>query len=339
MTTRLNGAIVVLLLVFMAVPLDQGTFLGEEIQPSKSIPRSDFISEYELAISSGASVVDLGYAGSKYIIAIAHTGSGLVGSYSWNGLTSTGMLIQVNHTGGIESYIELQHAPSILTITSNTIFVATNSSTGFMIEAFDHALQPKQSRHFHSTDSQTSLETGLVLYDMTAESESAYVLFTCEEATTADLVYDSSDCSATNGRTSFILASWSSATNISTTLSRAEWFESDTGGLSFASTANGGAVGTVGPNPACEQAIHVENGVVSGMASAHCGDRREDNAEHLSTVFGATSTISPSIGKVGMGLTFSEFDSATLTETFEDRLIAFRDCPSAMDSDLSLIHI
>ena len=333
MTTRLNGAIVVLLLVFMAVPLDQGTFLGEEIQPSKSIPRSDFISEYELAISSGASVVDLGYAGSKYIIAIAHTGSGLVGSYSWNGLTSTGMLIQVNHTGGIESYIELQHAPSMLTITSNTIFVATNSSTGFIIETFDHALQPKQSRHFHSTDSQTSLETGLVLYDMTAESESAYVLFTCEEATTADLVYDSSVCSATNGRTSFVLASWSSATNISTTLSRAEWFESDAGGLSFASTANGGAVGTVGPNPACEQAIHVENGVVSGMASAHCGDRREDNAEHLSTVFGATSTISPSIGKVGMGLTFSEFDSATQTETFEDRLIAFRDCPSAMDSD------
>ncbi|MGB1792568.1 MAG: hypothetical protein ACPHMS_01680, partial [Candidatus Poseidoniaceae archaeon] len=333
MTTRVNGTIVVLLLVFMAIPLNQTTYLEEAIQPSNSIPQSDYIAEYELSVSSGASVVGLGYTGSAYILAIAHSGSGLVGTYSWNGLASGGMLIEVNHTGGIVSNVELQYAPSMLSITSNTIFVATNTTNGFMIEAFDLTLSPLESMHFHSTNSQTSLETGLFLYDMTAEGQSAYVLFTCEEATTADLVYDSSDCSTTNGRKSFVLASWSSATNVSTTLSRTDWFESATGGVSYASTANGGAIGTVGPNPVCEQAIHVENGVVSGMASAHCGDRREDNAAHLSTVFGATSTISPSIGKVGMGLTFSEFDSSTQTESFEDRLIAFRDCPSAMDSD------
>lgn len=333
MTTRVNGTIVVLLLVFMAIPLNQTTYLEEAIQPSNSIPQSDYIAEYELSVSSGASVVGLGYTGSAYILAIAHSGSGLVGTYSWNGLASGGMLIEVNHTGGIVSNVELQYAPSMLSITSNTIFVATNTTNGFMIEAFDLTLSPLESMHFHSTNSQTSLETGLQLYDMTAEGQSAYVLFTCEEATTDDLVYDSSDCSTTNGRKSFVLASWSSATNVSTTLSRTDWFESATGGVSYASTANGGAIGTVGPNPVCEQAIHVENGVVSGMASAHCGDRREDNAAHLSTVFGATSTISPSIGKVGMGLTFSEFDSSTQTESFEDRLIAFRDCPSAMDSD------
>ena len=333
MTSRVNGTIVVLLLVFMAIPLNQTTYLEEAIQPSYSIPQSDYIAEYELSVSSGASVVGLGYTGSAYILAIAHSGSGLVGTYSWNGLASGGMLIEVNHTGSVVSNIELQYAPSMLSITSSTIFVATNSTNGFMIEAFDLSLSPLESMHFHSTNSQTSLETGLELYDMTAEGQSAYVLFTCDEATTDDLLYDSSDCSITNGRKSFILANWSSTTNVSTTLSRTDWFQSETGGLSYASTAYGGAIGTVGPNPECEQAIHVKHGVVFGMANAHCGDRREDNAAHLSSLFGATSTISPTIGKVGMGLTFSEFNSTTQTETFEDRLIAFRDCPSAIDSD------
>ena len=104
MTTRLKVAIAVLFLVFMVFPLEQSTYLEEDIQPSNSIPRSDYINEYELTASSGASVVDLGYASSTYILAIAHTGSGLVGTYSWNGIDAGGMLIEVNQTGGVESY-------------------------------------------------------------------------------------------------------------------------------------------------------------------------------------------------------------------------------------------
>ena len=96
MTTKVNGTIVVLLLVFMAMPLNQTTFLEEAIQPSNSIPQSDYIAEYELSVSSGASVVGLGYTGSAHILAIAHSGSGLVGTYSWNGLAAGGMLIELN---------------------------------------------------------------------------------------------------------------------------------------------------------------------------------------------------------------------------------------------------
>ncbi|MGA0379825.1 MAG: hypothetical protein ACO3NJ_03360, partial [Candidatus Poseidoniaceae archaeon] len=74
-----------------------------------------------------------------------------MGTYSWNGLASGGMLIEVNHTGGVVSNVELQYAPSMLSITSNTIFVATNTTNGFMIEAFDLSLSPLESMHFHST--------------------------------------------------------------------------------------------------------------------------------------------------------------------------------------------
>jgi hypothetical protein len=58
MTSRLRVAIAVLFLVFTALPLEQDTYLEEDIRPSNSIPRSDYIDEYELTVSSGASVVD-----------------------------------------------------------------------------------------------------------------------------------------------------------------------------------------------------------------------------------------------------------------------------------------
>ncbi|MGA0379824.1 MAG: hypothetical protein ACO3NJ_03355 [Candidatus Poseidoniaceae archaeon] len=59
----MNSTIVVLLLVFMAIPLNQTTYLEEAIQPSNSIPQSDYIAEYELSVSSGASVIGMGYTG------------------------------------------------------------------------------------------------------------------------------------------------------------------------------------------------------------------------------------------------------------------------------------
>jgi len=327
------------LMVLMVLPASP-TVLPDTASPHRVAPTSDMIADFSLTVAGSAEVVDIAHVGQTYVIAIAHTGSGSVGPYTWSGQAAGGLLLAIAHNGTVVHDTFTTLAPRAMEASATTVVVVANhSANGIVTQAFDALLALQAEQHF------TSQTTGanpadLLFHDLDLDGTDAYIVVGCPD-TGVELSFMSTPCATSAGRLALSTASWDTVSNTTQHVTTAKWFIAQSTWMEYLPGQTGGGFTTVGPNPTCPQSLYAHNGTLEGIANAHCDGRKQTNAEHATSLFGTTSTWSASGQnslELAMGLTFSTYDVNAGTESFDGDLLAFESCNSGIDIEVDVAH-
>jgi hypothetical protein len=107
------------------------------------------IADFSQTVSGSAEVVNIAHVGQNYVIAIAHTGSGSVGTYTWNSQPAGGLLLAIAHNGTVIHDTFTTLAPRTMEASASTVVVVANhSSNGIVTQAFDAQLALQGEQHF-----------------------------------------------------------------------------------------------------------------------------------------------------------------------------------------------
>ena len=327
-----------MMVLMVAVPPQ--TSLGEATNPHHVAATSDMIADFAFTVAGSAHVVDVAHIGQTYVVALAHTGAGSVGSYTWSNQPAGGLLLAFAHNGSVLHDAFTAFTPRAMKASSTTVVTVSNhSSDGVVAQAFNAVLAPQGEQHF------TSQTTGgspapLNFHDLALDGTDAYLVVGCPD-TGAELSFMSTTCATSAGRMSLSTASWDTVGNTTQLVATAKWFVPQTTWMEYMPGQTGGGFTTVGPNPDCPQTLYAHNGTLEGLANAHCDGRKQAAAEHATSLFGSTSTWSASGQnsiELAMGLTFSSFDITSGTESFDGDLLAFESCNSGIDIEVDISH-
>ena len=77
----------VAMMLLMLAPMPQPTVLKDEAVVHHVAMSSDMVVNFSYTVSGGAEVVDMAYAHDHYYVALAHSGVGIIGNYTWLGTT------------------------------------------------------------------------------------------------------------------------------------------------------------------------------------------------------------------------------------------------------------
>jgi len=316
--------------------LDEGS--GE---PAAVAASTSLIADNTLLVGGAAHAVGLTHLGSAYVALLAHTGSGEVGGHAWSGEDAGGRLVTFDHGGSVASSLQVVGEPFRLVNTGTHLVVLANTTVpGVLLHAYDDALNHVASVHLNATDGSNNADD-LTLLAVSGEDEAVVAVVTCP-ATGSESSFMGSTCATAGNRQRVVTVGWDLATNTTAEVVDAAWLTAESNTMTHALLASGGvALDTVGPNPACPQAVHVRNGVIHGMANAHCDRRYLDDATHATSLFGTTSTWT-TLGNnridLSMGLTFATYDVGTQTETFGGDILGFDGCTSGIDIEVTVGH-
>ena len=77
----------VAMMLLMLRSMPQPTVLKDEAVVHHVAMSSDMVVNFSYTVSGGAEVVDMAYAHDHYYVALAHSGVGIIGNYTWLGTT------------------------------------------------------------------------------------------------------------------------------------------------------------------------------------------------------------------------------------------------------------
>ena len=343
--TMLPPLLVVALLLTVTGPLlAAGPATSLEAAPSEPAavaPSTSLIADNTLLVGGLAEAVGLTHIGSTYAALLTHGGNGEVGAHAWSGEEAGGRLVTFDHGGAVTSSLQLVGDPyQLLNTGMHLVVLANTTAPGVLLHAYNETFNHVVSVHLNATDS-TNNADDLTLLAVSGEGDAVVAVVTCPPTGT-ESSFMGSTCVTAGHRQRIITLEWDLATNTTAEVVDATWLTSESNSMTHALLASGGvALDTVGPNPACPQGVHVRNGVLHGMANAHCDRRYLNDATHATSLFGTTSTwtgLGSNQIDLSMGLTFATYDMNTQTESFDGDLIGFDGCTSGIDIEVTVNH-
>ena len=189
----------VAMMLLMLAPMPQPTVLKDEAVVHHVAMSSDMVVNFSYTVSGGAEVVDMAYAHDHYYVALAHSGVGIIGNYTWLGTTPGGLLVKIAHNGTVMGTAHAPYRPLKLVVSDDyAVMIGDHPSTGLFLEAFKPNMDLQAQRYLYSVDP-NGANADLVFYDLSIDRTDAYVMVGCP-APLEELTFFGQTCSTDNGR-------------------------------------------------------------------------------------------------------------------------------------------